>query len=344
MQPNSYYGFGMTPAQQSQSVPQAPAQPQPGAPKPVKKHNGLTPVVWLLLLVCLGLGAYIAIDKLLLKPAPQVIVQESSTSISEPLSKIQLPDGDQHDIELAKALVGRIFVSDAAHEQTIEFNTNVDYTFDYYKDPTNDLRKVQPSEAHGQYAVKGNVISLISGDRFTITNDYLIKTADDLSNNINVVYFDAQQAKYVYKGINSAFDSYITTQVKVNKGSIAIDRTYIDFGTFICKVGDSRLTNADNFYCTVDYALYATKDAADKAIADSQKQVEIYQDDKKDEKKTGDTKVLAYKNFVEYCNNNTSIADFTKGGTCNEDYSIRAKANIIVRITDDTYKITGLFR
>ncbi len=343
MQPNSYYGFGMTPLQQSQSQPQAPAQP---SVKPAKKHNGLTPVVILLLLVCLGLGAYILIDKFVLKKAPEVIVEQSSTSISEPLSKLQLPEsGEARDQELAKALVGRIFVADAAHEQTLKFDSNVEYTFDYYKDPTADIRKVLPSTTHGNYSLKNDTVSLQSGDRFAITEDYLIKTGDDLSHNQNVIYFDAQQVKTAYTNINNAFDTYITNQAKVNKGSITADRTYIDFGTIICKVGDSRLTNADNYYCSASYTLYATKDAADKAIADSQKQEEPKTDEKKDENKDEkkEEKVV-YKNFVDYCEKNLNKAEFTKGGTCKDDYSIRANANIIVRITDGEYRITGLFR
>ena len=333
MQPNSYYGFGMTPLQQSQSQPQAPAQPSTA--KPAKKHNGLTPVVILLLLVCLGLGAYILIDKFVLVKAPEVIVQESSTSISEPITKLQLPDkGEKRDEEIAKVLVGRIFVADAAHEQTLKFDTNVEYTFDYYKDPTTDIRKVLPSTAHGKYSVKSDIITLQSGDRFTITEDYLIKTGDDLSHNQNVIYFDAQQIKTAYTNINSAFDTYITNQTKVNKGSLTADRTYIDFSTMTCKIGDSRLTNADNYYCSADYTLYLTKDTADKAIADSQKEEEPKEDKEK----------IVYKNFLDYCEKNLSKAEFTKGGTCKEDYSVRANANIIVRITDGEYRITGLFR
>ena len=342
MQPNSYYGFGMTPLQQSQSQPQAPAQP---SVKPAKKHNGLTPVVWLLLLVCLGLGAYILIDKLLLKPAPEVIVQESSTSISEPLSKLKLPEsGEKRDEELAKALVGRIFIADAAHEQTIKFDSNVEYTFDYYKDPTTDIRKVLPSRAHGKHTVSNNVISLQSGDRFTVTEDYLVKTDDNFSNNLNVIYFDAQQMKTAYTSINNAFDDFITSQTKVNKGSIAADRTNIDFGTIVCKVGDSRLTNADNYYCTVDYTLYVTKDTADKIIADSQKEEEKTEDEKKAQTTEKTEEKVVYKDVLDYCEKNLNKADYTKGGTCNKDYSVRANANIIVRIAEDKYRITGLFR
>ncbi len=347
MQPNSYYGFGMTPLQQSQSQPQAPAQP---SVKPAKKHNGLTPVVILLLLVCLGLGAYILIDKFVLKKAPEVIVEQSSTSISESLSKLKLPEsGEARDQELAKALAGRIFIADAAHEQTLKFDNNVEYTFDYYKDPASDIRKVLPSTAHGNYTVSNNVISLQSGDRFTVTDDYLIKTDDNFSHNLNVVYFDAQQMKTAYTSINNAFDTYITNQAKVNKGSIAADRTYIDFSTIVCKIGDSRLTNADNYYCSTDYTLYVTKDTADKAIADSQKQEEPKADENKEEKKDENKdekkeEKIVYKNFIDYCEKNLNKAEFTKGGTCKEDYSIRANANIIVRITDGEYRITGLFR
>ena len=341
MQPNSYYGFGMTPAQQSQTFPQA--QPQPGA-KPEKKHNALVPVVILLLLICLGLGGYILVDKVLLKKSPTVIIEESSIDITEPINKVELPDGEDRDEELAKALVGRTFVADSAHEQTLQFNSNVEFTYGYYKDPSADYRKVLPSIYHEKYTLKNNVITLKSGDYFTITNDYLVKSGDAYSQNENTVYFDALQIKNVYTGINEAFNTYINTQIKAKKGSIAADRTTIDFGNFICKVGNSRLTNADNYACSVDYTIYATKDAADKIIADSQKPVEPTPDDQKKTDTKEEKQAVVYENFLSYCEANLDAAEFSKGGTCNEDYSIRAHANIIVRITDNGYRITGLYR
>ena len=68
---------------------------------------------------------------------------------------------------------------------------------------------------------------------------------------------------------------------------------------------------------------------------------ETKKEDKKDEKKE---EKIVYKNFLDYCEKSLDKADFTKGGTCNADYSVRARANIIVRISDGNYRITGLFR
>jgi hypothetical protein len=346
MQPNSYYGFGMTPAQQSQSQPQQ-RQMQPMAVKPDKKHGGSAIIIILLVLICLGLGGFIVYDKVINKPAPEVVVEESSANISEPLSKVELPDDEEErDTELAKALVGRIFTADTALEQTLEFNSNVEYTFSYYKDPTVDYRKVLPSTNHGKFALKNNTISLTSSDRFKITNDYLIKTDDDLSTNQNVVYFDVQQLKTTYSNMNAAFNTYINNQVKAVKGSIAADRTVIDFGKIVCKIGDNHLTNADNYYCNVNYTIYVTKDTADAIVTESQKPVETKPDETKPD--TGEAtkpveKAPVYKDFMEYCKANLDVAEFTKGGTCNQDYTINSNANIIVRINEDGYRVSGLF-
>ena len=337
MQPNSYYGFGMTPDQQSQSQPVAAAN---AAAKAAKKHNGLVPVVIILLLICIGLGVYIAIDKMSKSSGPDTIVQADPTSITESIANIKLPEnGDAHDQELAKALVGRTFIADVTNEQSIEFVSNTDFTYGYYKDPSIDYRKVKSSTSHGKFEVKGNNISLSSGDAFRLENDYLIKTADDLSKNTNTIYFDIHQVKTVFSSINAAFDSYVKSQIKATKNAIAADRIAIDFGTLKCKVGDNHLTNADNYVCSVGYDVYVTKDTADKIVADSQKAAEP----KEDEEKT-DTKPVTYKDFLDYCDKNTNAAEFSKGGTCYEDYRIRANANIIVRINSDGYRITGLYR
>lgn len=337
MQPNSYYGFGMTPAQQSQSQPVAAAN---AAAKATKKHNGLVPVVIILLLICIGLGVYIAIDKMSQPSGPDTIVQADPTSITESIANIKLPEnGDAHDQELAKALVGRVFIADVSNEQSITFNSNTDFTYGYYKDPSIDFRKVQPSTSHGKFEVKGNNITLSSGDTFRLENDYLIKTADDFSKNANTIYFDIHQAKTTFSSINTALDTYIKSQIKATKNAIAADRIAIDFGTMRCKVGDNHLTNADNYYCSVGYDIYVTKDTAEKIVSDSQKAAEP-----KEGEENTDTKPVVYKNFMDYCDKNTNAAEFSKGGTCYEDYHIRANANIIVRINSDGYRITGLFR
>ena len=329
MQPNNYYGFGMSPAQQSQSQPQTPAM------NGAKKHNGLVPVVILLIIIILGLGGYIIFDKFILKKAPEVIVEESSTSIAEPISKIEIPtDGEEHDEELAKILVSRTFTADAAHRQTISFENNTQYSYSYFKDPTSDFRKVLPSTNHGKFTIKGNSIGLESGDVFTVTNDYLVKSIGSLSANENTVYFDVQQVKTAFTGIDAALNTYVNNQSKVTKDSIATERTAIDFGSIICKTGDNHLTNADNYYCNVDYIIYANKDSADKAIEESKKLLE--NNGSKEEK-------ILYKDFTAYCKYNTGAAEFSKDGTCNEDYSLRVNANIIVRINDGEYRIIGLF-
>ena len=51
-----------------------------------------------------------------------------------------------------------------------------------------------------------------------------------------------------------------------------------------------------------------------------------------------------YKDFISYCKAAVEVADFSKGGTCNDNYSVSTKANIIIRIDDNGYRVTGLFR
>ena len=338
MQPNSYYGFGMTPAQQSQSQPVAAAN---AAARPAKKHSALGPISILLLLIIIGLVVFIIIDKMSKPSGPATVVQADPNSIIEPISSISLPkDGDARDEELAKALVGRAFVADVSGAQTIEFTSNTDFTYTYFAEPGVDIRKVKPSTKNGKFTVKGNSITLSSGDAFRLENDYLIKTADDFSKNSDTIYFDLHQTKTVYNSINAALDSYIKTQIKSNKKAIAADRISIDFGNFTCKVGDNHLTNADNYICNVSYNIYVTKDTADKIIADSQKPAENEGENGNVKQEVG----ILYKDFMEYCKHNTAEAEFSKGGTCKEDYSIYANANIIVRISDGEYRITGLFR
>ena len=337
MQPNSYYGFGMTPAQQSQSQPVAAAN---AAAKPAKKHSALGPISILLLLIIIGLVVFIVIDKMSKPSGPTTVVQADPNSITEPISSIELPaDGEPHDIELAKALVGRTFVVDVTGAQTIDFTSNTDFVYTYFAEPSIDIRKVKPSTKNGKFTVKGNDITLSSGDAFRLENDYLIKTADDYSKNHDIIYFDLHQTKNVYNNINAALDSYIKTQIKATKKAIAADRISIDFGNFTCKVGDNHLTNADNYVCNASYNVYVTKDTADKIIADSQKPAKNEGEGDNVKQETD----LLYKDFMSYCKYNTAEAEFSKDGICKEDYTIYANANIIVRISDGEYRITGLF-
>ena len=339
MQPNNYYGFGVNPTA-------APQQPQPMSARqpamntgPVKKRNGLVPVVIILLLVCIGLGAGLAVVVMNQKPEQPVVVESAPNSITTPLSELKLSETDtDREKEISTALANRVFSSTVTNEQTIEFTSNTEYVYTYYKDRANDYRKVQPSTANGTFKVKGDVISLSSGDSFRIDGDYLIKQNTGLTDDSNTIYFDLYQTKTSAPSIAAAYNSYIIKQVKANQGSVPVEKAVIDFSTIICKVGDNHLTNADNYYCDIDTTIYLSKKDADQAVEDSQKTDDTKKtEEKKDEKKP------VYKDFLSYCKATVEIAEFSKGGTCNDDYSVTSKASIIVRISDGEYRVTGLF-
>ncbi len=292
---------------------------------PVKKRNGLVPVVIILLLLCIGLGAGLAVVVMNKKPTPEVVVKAAPNSITAPLSELKLPeDSEAHDKELAAALVDRVFSSTVTNEQAIEFTSTTEFVYTYYKDHDADYPKVSPSTANGTYKVKGDTITLSSGDSFRIVGDYLIKLGTSLSDDEDTVYFDLYQTKTSAPSIASAYNSYIIKQVKANAGSVPVEKAVIDYQTLICKVGDSHLTNADNYYCTIDTTIYLGKETADAAVTELQKT------DKKAD-------------FLSYCKTAAEVAEFSKGGTCNANYTITSKANIIVRISDGDYRVTGLF-
>ena len=306
----------MTPSQQSQSQP----LPRPETNKS-KKHGSLVLAI-ILFIICLGLGTYIILDKFVFNTEQEITVEESIANTTEALSKVKLSTGEQRNADLANALSGRVFFLDASQDQTIEFTSNSDYVYTYYKNPTTDYRKLKPSTSNGKFTVKDDTISLASGDKFKIVGDYLVKISDDISKNVDYVYFDSYQTKYIANNLSNAFSTFVTKQAKATENAIAIDKVNIDFNTISCKVGDRHLTNADSFTCSLDYFVYANQDSTNKAIEEDEE----------------------LETFLDYCETVVDNADFTKNGTCQEDYYIKASANMIVRISDDGYRVTGIFR
>ncbi len=318
MQPNNtYYGVATG---QNGTLPQYQPNVQPSALPPKKKHNAFIPISIILLIACIGLGVFIFLDKSKPAKTPVEIAAESVNDITIPLSevKIESKDDEERNQLMTQALVGRTFSVTANADQNITFDDAKNCTFNYYRDPTNDYRKIQPSTEHTTYTVSGNTIKLGSGDQFSISDDYLIKTNDGHSKNVNTVYFDAYQYGDSIKNTNQAITSHFNGLAKGNENAMNFEKVRIDTTDTTCRVGDSRLTNADNYLCDITYIIYFDQEKTDKVIEEAE-----------------------LKDYMTYCEKAKTNIGFTSGGVCQTDYSIRNTGKIIVRINGENYSIIG---
>ena len=187
LQPNTYYQV---------QAPQKPAK--------TKSTGGLIAIIILLVVLLLGLGIFVLVDKLVLSKKTVVEANDlSGTSQSISLSNVEIPEGSEADI-LKNVLAGRTFLVNEIYDQYITFKNNSEYTYSYYRTPDQILDHFQnvPSEHNGTFTVNDKVITLSGGDTFTITGDYLVKTSDKLSSNKNTIYFDANQLTIFKKSLS----------------------------------------------------------------------------------------------------------------------------------------------
>ena len=315
MQPNYYASNNYTPV---------PPQPQgyqyqqsTNQPKP-KQHNALVPVVILLLIALLGLGAYVVVDKFIFTPSETIVAEAFSSEIFNSLSSLSIANDDDYAENMALSLAGRLFTVNASADQTIKFTSSDSYEYTYYRDPSVDYRKIQSSTHHGKFSVDGEYIKLDSGDEFRIVGDYLVKSKDELSKNLNYVYFDNYQMSTMISGMNTALNSYFASMKKTNDDLPTTIKTHVNIDSTTCIVDASKLTNADSYYCSAAYIQYFDTE------------LEIPK---------------TYADFVDYCTNDDIFQIYSNGEGCDDNNSLQASDNLIVRITNHTnYRITGTFK
>ncbi len=323
MQPNYYNGIPGQPAPAPQQPQQYPPQyqyQQSTNIQPQKTANKLLPVTIILGVVTFGLLIFIAVDKLIFTSSEDHTAETITTEIFNSLSSLDIPDDENHDERMAQALAGRLFTVNASSDQTIKFTSSEEYEFTYYRDPTEDYRKILSSTHHGNFTVSGEYIRLESGDEFRIVGDYLVKTKDELSKNNLYVYFDSYQMYVTANGLNLALKYYFANQKKYNEKLPTTEKSDLDIDSINCKADANKITNADAFICGVYYAQYFNSKNTQKLVENAK-----------------------YSDFLNYCWNDKDFKQYSDGATCYEDYALQNNAEIIVRITDHTnYRIMGL--
>lgn len=323
MQPNYYNGVPGQPAPAPQQPQQYPPQyqyQQSTNIQPQKTANKLLPVTIILGVVVLGLLFFIAIDKLIFTSSEDHAAETITTEIFNSLSSLDIPDDENHDTHMAQALAGRLFTVNASSDQTIKFTSSEEYEYTYYRDPTEDYRKILSSTHHGTFTVSGDYIRLESGDEFRIVGDYLVKTKDELSKNSLYVYFDNYQMYSIANGLNQALNSYFSGIKKYNEKLPTTEKSHIDIDSITCKADVNKMTNADAYVCSTFYTQYFNEKSAQKLVDSGE-----------------------HAHFLDYCWNNKDFKQYAAGGSCFENYALQNGGEIIVRITDNTnYRITGL--
>ena len=319
MQPNNMQPAPQpTPPIQPQSMPNGYQQaPVPSVPKK-KSHISLFFAI-IFALLSLALGVILVLN--LTKKAPEVTtVGNIAVPLSTPLSKVEIPDNSPEDI-LKDALTGRTFTTNSSYDEYITFTSDSKYEYSYYREPSTDRQKLQPSTEPGTYTVKDNTITLSNEEEFKIKGDYLIKNSEKISKNSNAVYFDSLQLRNIVQNITVAFSNHLNTSKKAetpNYEKIRIDRFY-------CRADFSvkKMTNADSYLCDTTYSYLF-----DQAKLDAQME----------EAKITD--------FAAYCalENSPYHIFLTEGGECNNDKTVSTWTYTIVRTDNISYQITGSFR
>ena len=315
MQPNNY-GGNPAPAQQ--------AYPQQYQPTPAHKGNKLLPLTILFVLATIGLVVYFIIDKVILAKEDERPADTITTEIFDSLSGLNIPEDANYNTHMAQALAGRLFTVNASSDQTIKFTTSEDYTYSYYRDPTADYRKILFSTHHGKFKVDGDIVRLESGDEFRIVGDYLVKTKDELSQNLYYVYFDNYQMYNLANGLNNSLNEYFSKMKKFNKYLPTTEKSHIDIDSVTCKADTTNpnMTNADAYICSTYYTQYFNEKNIEEII-----------------------KEYSYSDFQNYCWSEANVQTYAKGGACFANSSIQNFASIIVRLTNNTdYRIMGIYR
>ncbi len=300
LQPNVYYEYSQP-------------TPPPAPTYKAKTPAGLIFALVFFIIATIGLGAYLAIDKLAPSKGADIANEKSSNDITIPLSKIDTTDSED---AIKNALVGRTFIVDNAFEQAITFTSDSECDFYYYANPTSDIPSYSISVAHSKYSVNGDIISLSDGDEFQIKNDYLVKTSDKLSKNKSTVYFDSQQFATIGKNTTQALKKYLSTWG--GDASYNAEKAYIS--SISCSTSSKHLTNADSYICNTAFTLYFNKASADKLIKKQNMQ-----------------------NFSNLCANYAGLK-FYAGACDGANYGISTSRNLVIRFNDDgSYRITGLY-
>ncbi len=285
-----------------------------------KTTNKLLPVTIILAIIAFSLLAFIAIDKLIFTSSEDYGTKTITTEIFDSLSSLNIPDDENHDMHMAQALAGRLFTVNASSDQTIKFTSSEEYELSYYRNPSEDYRKILSSTHHGDFTVSGDDIKLESGDEFRIVGDYLIKTKDALGKNELYVYFDNYQMYTIANGMNQALNSYFANINKYNKQLPVTEKSHIDIDSIVCKADVSKITNADAYVCSTYYTQYFNEDNTKKLVENGK-----------------------YANFTDYCANDKIFKLYSDGAGCFEDYYLQNSAEIIIRLTENiNYSVTGL--
>lgn len=323
MQPNYYNGIPGQPApvpQQPQQYPPQYQYQQSTNIQPQKTANKLLPVTIILGVVAFGLLIFIAVDKLIFTSSEDHTTETITTEIFDSLSSLDIPDDEDHDMHMAQALAGRLFTVNASSDQTIKFTSSEEYEFTYYRDPTEDYRKILSSTHHGNFTVSGEYIKLESGDEFRIVGDYLVKTKDELSKNNLYVYFDNYQMYSIANGLNQSLNAYFSGIKKYNEKLPTTEKSHIDIDSITCKADVNKMTNADAYVCSTYYTQYFNEKSAKKLVEDGK-----------------------YAHFQDFCWNDKDFKLYTDGAACFENYALQNGGEIIVRLTDNVnYRVTGL--
>ena len=308
LQPNTYYQV---------QAPQKPAK--------TKSTGGLIAIIILLVVLLLGLGIFVLVDKLILSKKTVVETNDlNGTSQSISLSNVEIPEGSDADI-LKNVLAGRTFLVNEIYDQYITFKNNSEYTYSYYRTPDQVLDHFQnvPSEHNGTFTVNDKVITLSGGDTFTITGDYLVKTSDKLSSNKNTIYFDANQLTIFKKSLTNAVSSYMNGLQKKATDALATQKSVVN--SYTCTYDRPHMTNADSFVCSSTYTLYFSAKDVEKAAEEGKAFTSLCP-----------TLAEAYgaTNYVDACVVNSENVG-----------ALQTWSNLIVRIKSATnYELTGSYR